>query len=343
MTTERQLRNNVHTSKRGMNLHKTSISTGSSLVPVWVYRNMAVGSHHGHGLYYFSKTNLLLARMYHLQTVSQITVIDIWIIVKVCFCNHVVGTVIVKLHLSLQSVNQKYKCAPSATWWNTSRCCCKGSSKHIREHLFSTGIPNKQLAAIWRSLLQQSTPEELALCTAALTNVKAVLGTAFVRWQPHDAQLRGIMHGVRQHKRALCDVITTPGTDVGSDNRICTNTGTLDAHEMLAEYAHLLFGFTILCKGLNTLWIHPDSDLCHTLVHPERIQIRIYILSSTTSRKQQKHFASTDCDGDFWVVGKATVIPQCGVAGHGAHAVHSVRVAGCHHKGQSSAGCCARK
>lgn len=109
----------------------------------------------------------------------------------------------------------------------------------------------------------------------------------FASWQPHDAQLRGIMHGVRQHKRALCDVITTPGTDVGSDNRICTNTGTLDAHEMLAEYAHLLFGFTILCRGLNTLWIHPDSDLCHTLVHPERIQIRIYILSSTTSRKQQ--------------------------------------------------------
>lgn len=64
-------------------------------------------------------------------------------------------------------------------WWNTSRCCCKGRSEHIREHLFSTGIPNKQLAAIWRSLLQQSTPEELALCTAALTNVKAMLGTAF--------------------------------------------------------------------------------------------------------------------------------------------------------------------
>lgn len=66
----------------------------------------------------------------------------------------------------------------------------------------------------------------------------------FASWQPHDTQLWGIMHGVRHHKRALCDVITTPGTVVGSDNRICTNTGTLDAHEMLAEYAHLLFDFT---------------------------------------------------------------------------------------------------
>ena len=91
----------------------------------------------------------------------------------------------------------------------------------------------------------------------------------FASWQPHDAQLRGIMHGVRQHKRALCDVVTTPGTDVGSDNRICTNTGTLDAHEMLAEYAYLLFGFTALFRGLNTLWSGPDSDLCHILVHLE--------------------------------------------------------------------------
>lgn len=71
MTAGRQLRNNVHTSKRRMNLHKTSISTGPSLVPVWVYRNTVVGSHRV--LYYFSKTNLLLARIYQLQTVSQIT------------------------------------------------------------------------------------------------------------------------------------------------------------------------------------------------------------------------------------------------------------------------------
>lgn len=70
--------------------------------------------------------------------------------------------------------------------------------------------------------------------------------------QSHDAQLHSIMHGVRQHKRALCDVITTPRTDVSSDNRICTNIGTLDAPEMVAEYAHLLFGFTALFRGLNT-------------------------------------------------------------------------------------------
>jgi len=91
----------------------------------------------------------------------------------------------------------------------------------------------------------------------------------FASWQPHDAQLWGIMHGVRQHQRALCDVITTPGTDACSDNRICTNTGTLDPLEMLAEYVHLLFGFIALFRGLNTLWNSPDSDLCHTLFHLE--------------------------------------------------------------------------
>lgn len=91
----------------------------------------------------------------------------------------------------------------------------------------------------------------------------------FASWQPHDAQLQGIMHGVRQHKRALCDVITTPGTDVCSDNRICTNTGTLDPLETLAEYVHLLFAFIALFRDLNTLWNSPDSALCHTLFHLE--------------------------------------------------------------------------
>lgn len=52
--------------------------------------------------------------------------------------------------------------------------------------------------------------------------------------------------GVRQHKRALCDVITTPGTDLDLNNRISTNTGTLDAHEMLAEDGCLCLGFVVL-------------------------------------------------------------------------------------------------
>ena len=64
-------------------------------------------------------------------------------------------------------------------WWNTSRCCCEGSSEHIKKHLFSTDIPREQLAAIWCSLLLQRTPEELVLCTTVLMNIKAVLGSAF--------------------------------------------------------------------------------------------------------------------------------------------------------------------
>jgi len=73
---------------------------------------------------------------------------------------------------------------------------------------------------------------------------------------------------------SVCDVLTTPGTHVGSDNRICTNTGTLDAHEMLAEYARLLFGFTTPFRRLNTLWSGPSSDFCHILIHLEWIQCR---------------------------------------------------------------------
>lgn len=56
---------------------------------------------------------------------------------------------------------------------------------------------------------------------------------------------------------------------MGSDNRICTNTGTLDAYEMLVKNARLLFEFTALFGGPNTLWSGPDSALGHILIHQE--------------------------------------------------------------------------
>lgn len=57
---------------------------------------------------------------------------------------------------------------------------------------------------------------------------------------------------------------------MGSDNRVCTNSGALDAHEMLVKNAHLLLEFSALFRGLNTLWSGPGSDLSHILVHQEQ-------------------------------------------------------------------------